>query len=89
MYSLGSELALSPHLDAHWDDIHSPIIQAENENDPSKEYENPDFYLSQNEGRATNKDPGPQSYETIDIMKVDYVSVYNTPNEIIQNKASK
>ena len=33
-----------------------------------------------------NKDSGPQSYKTIDIKKVDYVSVYNTLSDVIQNK---
>ena len=86
-----SEPIISIYVDAHPNDIHFPNVQAECETDPSKEYENPDFCLPRNEGLsgAPNKDSVSQSYETIDIMKVDYVSVYNSPSNMIQNKIRK
>ena len=71
------------YIDAYPSDIHLPNIQAESEN---KEYENPDFCLPQNEGLSGALVSGSQSYETIDIMKVDYVSVYNTPSNIANSK---
>ena len=71
-----------------------PTIQAignEDGNESSKEYEDPDYCSPGNEGLSVragspNKDSGSHSYETIDIMKVDYVSVYSTPSDFMQNK---
>ena len=77
---------LSMYVDAHQDDIQLPNIQAtrtESEIDPYVVY---DDCLPGSSVRAgsPNKGPVSQLYETIDIMKVDCVNVYDILNCVIQ-----
>ena len=77
---------LSMYVDAHQDDIHLSNIQATRTESKIVPYEVYDDYLPGSSVRAASPNKGSvsQLYETIDIMKVDCVNVYDIPDYVIQ-----
>ena len=65
-----------------------PSLQTKSENDSNKEYENPNYCVPEigELSGAPNEDSESQSYQTIDISKMDPISAYNTPADVAQNK---